>query len=71
MGGKIGDNIVNLPFDLDYHTLVTCTAREPLLLLFFWNMKFHMNSTMTLVCLNILYEVLSFLSTFQKCTTAK
>lgn len=72
MGEKGSDNIVNLPFYLDYHTLVTCIAFEILFLHFFCNVKFHMNSdNTTLVCLNILYEFLTFVSTFQKCTTAK
>lgn len=68
MGQKGGDNILNL----DYHTLVTYIAFESLLLLFLNNLKFHTNSdNTTLGFLNILYEFFTFVSTIQKCTTAK
>lgn len=71
IGRKNGDNIVNLLFCLDSHTLIICMAFETLhfffFFFFFYNMKFHMNSdNTTLINVNVSYEFLKSLSTFQK-----
>lgn len=43
MQGKDGDNIVNLPLYLDYHTVVIFKAFKTLLLLFLYNLKYYKN----------------------------
>lgn len=69
--GKYGDNIVNFPLHLDYHAVVIIIAFETLLLLFLISFEVLHTLWQQDIDLSILYESLTFVSTFQKCCTAK